>query len=85
MIKRDSARAGVKDNHSEFSPASSLKCFLCDRVGYRAIDYRVKPEAGRNEYNRAPRHAITCYQCGKVWHEKRFCRNTPALKLLLGV
>ena len=85
VIKRDSARAGVKDNHSGFPPASTLKCFLCNRVGHRAIDCRVKPEGGRNEYNRPTRHAVTCYQCGEVGHEKRFCRNNPALKLLLGV
>ena len=76
-IKRDSARAGVKDNHSEFPPASTLKCFLCNRVGHRAIDCRVKPEGIRNEYNRPARHAVTCYQCGKIGHEKRFCRNNP--------
>ena len=31
VIKRDSARAGVKDNHSGFPPASALNCFLCNR------------------------------------------------------
>ena len=41
VIKRDSARAGVKDNHSGFFPASTLKCFLCNRVGDGAIDCRV--------------------------------------------
>ena len=85
VIRRDSARAGVKDNHTGFPPASTLKCFLCNRVSHRAIDCRVKPEEGRNEYNRPARHAVSCYQCDEVGHEKRFCRNTPALKLLLGV
>ena len=85
VIKRDNAKAGVKDNHSGFPPASAPKCFLCNRVGHRAIDCRVKPEGGRNEYNRPGRHAVTCYQCGEIGHEKRFCRNTPTLKLLLGV
>ena len=61
VIKRDSARAGVKDNHGGFPPANTLKCFLCNRVGHRAIDCRVKPERGRNEYNRPARHAVTCY------------------------
>ena len=51
VIKRDSARAGEKENHSGFSPASTLKCFLCNRVGHRVIDCRVKPERGRNKYN----------------------------------
>ena len=77
MIKRDSARAGVKDNHNGFPPASTLKCFLCNRIGHRAIDCRVKPEGGRNKYNRPARHAVTCYQCGEVGHAKRFCRNNP--------
>ena len=49
-IKRDNARVGLKDNHSEFPPASTPKCFLCNRVGHRAIDCRVEPEEGRNEY-----------------------------------
>ena len=75
VIKRDSARAGVKDDHSGFPPASTVKCFLCNRVGDRAIDCRFKPEGGRNEYNRLARHAVTCYQCSEVGHEKRFCRN----------
>ena len=85
VIRCDSARAGVKDNHTGFPPASTLKCFLCNRVSHRAIDCRVKPEEGRNEYNQSARHAVSCYQCDEVGHEKRFCRNTPALKLLLGV
>ena len=64
MIKRDNARVGVNDNYSEFPPASTPKCFLCNRVGHLAIECRVKPEGGRNEYNRPARHAVTCYQCG---------------------
>ena len=76
VIKRDSARADVKDNHSGFHHTSTLKCFLCNRVGHRAIDCRVEP-GGRNEYNRPARHADTCYQCSEVGHEKRFCRNNP--------
>ena len=77
VINRDSARAGVKDNHSGFPPASTLKSFLCNRVGHRAIDCHVEREGGRNEYNRPARQAVTCYQCGKVEHEKRFCWNNP--------
>ena len=77
VIKRDNARVGVKDNHSGFPPASTLKCLLCNRVGHRAIDCRVKPEGGRNEYNRPGRHAVISYQCGKIGYEKKFCRNTP--------
>ena len=73
VIKRDSARLGVKDNHSGFPPASTLKCFLCNRVGHWAIDCRVKPEGGRNGYNRPARHAATCYQCDKFGHKWRFC------------
>ena len=73
MIKRDSARAGVKDSHSGFPPARTLR----NRVGHRTINCRVKPEGGRNEYNRPARHAVTCYQCGEVGHEKRFFRNNP--------
>ena len=46
MIKRDSIKAGVKDNHSGFPPASTLKCFVCNRFGHRAIACRVKPEGG---------------------------------------
>ena len=42
VIKRDSARASVKNNHSGFPSAITLKCFLCNRVGHRAIDCRVK-------------------------------------------
>ena len=38
MIKRDSARAGVKDNYSGFPPASTSKCFLGYRVGARNTD-----------------------------------------------
>ena len=85
VIKRDSARAVVKDNHSGFLPASTLKCFLGNCIGHRAIDCHVKPEGGRNEYNRPARHTVTCYQCGEVGHEKRHCRNNPTLKLLIGV
>ena len=77
VIKRDSARASVKNNHSGFPPASTLKCFLCNRVGHRAIDCHVEPEGGRNGYNRPARHAVACYQCGKIGHKKRFCRNNP--------
>ena len=62
VIKRDNARVGVKDNHCGFPPASTLTGFLCNRVGHRAIDCRVKPEGGCNEYNRPSRHAVTCYQ-----------------------
>ena len=51
VVKRESARADVKDNYGGFPPASTLKCFLCNRVGHRAIDCRVKPEGGRNEHN----------------------------------
>ena len=77
VVKRESARAGVKDNCSGFPPASIVKCFLCNRVGHRAIDCRVKPGGGRNEHNRPARHAVTCYQCGEIGHEKRYCRNAP--------
>ena len=77
VIKRDSARAGVNDNHSGFSPASTLKCFLCNRVGHQTIDCRVKPEGGRNEYKRPARHAVTCYQCGEIGHKWKFCWNKP--------
>ena len=41
VIKRDDARACVKHSHSEFSPASTLKCLLCNRVGHREIDCHV--------------------------------------------
>ena len=77
VIKRDKARVGVKENHSGFPPASTPKCFLCNCVGHRVIDCHVKPEGGRDEYNRPARHAVTCYQCGKTGHEKRFCQNIP--------
>ena len=50
VIKRDSAKVGVKANHSGFPPVSTPKC-LCNHVGHRAIDCRVNPEGGRNEYN----------------------------------
>ena len=62
VIKHDSARADVKDNHSGFPPESTLKCFKCNRVSHRAIDCRVKPEGGRNEYNRPARYAVMRYQ-----------------------
>ena len=75
VIKRDSTRVGVKDSHNGFPPASTLKCFLCNHVDHRAINCRVKPEVIRNEYNRTARHSVTCYQYGKIRHEKRFCRN----------
>ena len=61
VIKRDNARVGMKDNHSGFPPASTPKCFICNCVGHRAIDCRVKPEGERNKYNRPARHAVTCY------------------------
>ena len=77
VIKHHSARAGLKGNHSGFPSASTLKYFLCNRVGHRAMDCRVKPEGGRNEHNRPARHAVTCYQCGEIGHEKRYCRNAP--------
>ena len=50
VIKRNNTRVGVKNNHSGFPPVSTLKCFLCNRVGHQAIDCRVKSEEGRNEY-----------------------------------
>ena len=74
----------MKNKHNGFPSASTLKC-LCNRVGHRAIDCRVKPEGGRNEYNRSARHAVTCYQCGKTGHEKSFVGTHPALKLFLVV
>ena len=80
VIKRDNARASVKENHSEFPLASTLKCFLCNRVGHQVIDCRVKQERGRNEYNRPGRHTVTCYQCGKIGHEKRFCQNALCIQ-----
>ena len=49
VIKRDNARVGVKENHGGFSPTSILKCFLCNHIGHRAIDCRVKPEGGCSE------------------------------------
>ena len=67
----------MKNNHSGFPPASTLKCFLCNGVGHRAIDCRAKPERGCKVYNRPGRHAVTCYLCSETEHEKRFCRNTP--------
>ena len=70
----------MKDNHSGFPPASTLKCFLCNRIGHWAIDCSVKPEGGWNEYNRPGRHTVMCYQCGKIGHKKRFCWNTPRLQ-----
>ena len=70
VIKRDNARVRVKDNYSGLPLASTQKCFLCNRVGHWAIDCRVKPEGGRNEYNRPVKHAVTCYQCNEVGHEK---------------
>ena len=85
VIKRDNERVGVIDNHSGFPPANTPKCFLCNRLGHLAIDCRVKPEGERNEHNRLARHAVTSYQCAKIRHEKKFFRNTPALKLFLGV
>ena len=82
VIKRDSKRVSVKDSDSRFpsASASTLKCFLCNRVDHRAIDCRVELEGGCNEYNRSARHAVTCYQCGEIGHEKRFCRNTSRPK-----
>ena len=82
VIKRDNARVSVKDNHSGFPSASTLKCFLYNRVGHRAIDCGVLPEEGCNEYNRPARHAVTCYQCGEIGNEKRFCWNIPTIKHL---
>ena len=67
VIKRDSTRVGVKSSHSEFSLTSTLKCFLYNRV---------EPERGRKKYYKSTRHAVTCYQCGKILHEKRLFRNT---------
>ena len=61
VIKSDNTRVDVKDNHSGFPSASTPKCFLCNRVGHQAIACCVKPEGGRNEYNRPARHAVTCY------------------------
>ena len=77
VVKRYSARASVKDNRSGFPLATTLKCFISNRVGHRGIYCRVKPEGGRNEYNQPARHAVTCYQCGEIGHKWRFCRNNP--------
>ena len=80
VIKRDSARAGARNNHSGFPLASTQKCFLGNRDGHRAIDCHVKPEGRPNEYNRPARHAVTCYQCREIGHEKRFCQNTSCFQ-----
>ena len=77
VIKRNNARDRVNDNHCGFPPTSTLKCFLCNHVGHRTIGCRVKPEGGCNKYNRPFRHAVTCYQCGEIGDEKKFCRNAP--------
>ena len=77
VIERDRARASMKDNYSGFPPTSTLKYFLCNRVGHRAIDCRAKLKGERNKYNRPARHTVSCYQCSEIGHEKRFCRNTP--------
>ena len=83
VMKCHSARYGVKKSHVGSLPSSTLKCFLCNRVGHRTIDYRVKPERGRNEYNRPARHAVTYYQCGAIGHEKRSCQNTTRPQVVL--
>ena len=86
VIKRDSARAGVKDNHSGFPRVSTLECFLCNRIGHRAIDRRVKPEGGDvmsttdqlDTQSRATNVVKLDMRRGSVG-------TTPALKMLLGV
>ena len=70
----------MKNNHSGFPPASTLKCFLCNRVCHQVIDCHDKPKGGHNEYNRQGRLAVPCYQCGEIGHEKGFCRNAPHLQ-----
>ena len=76
VIKHDSERTGVKHNYSGFPATSNLKCFLCNLIGHQAIDYHAKPEGGCNKNNRSGRHAVTCYQCGEIEYENRFCQNT---------
>ena len=85
MIKRESARVGVKDNYSGFPPASTLECFLCNRVGHRAIDCRVKPKGVRNEDNRPARRAVRATNVVKLGMRIGTVAMHPAPKQLPGV
>ena len=84
VIKRESARAGVKDDHSGFPPASTLKCFLCNRVGHRAIDCRVKPEGGEMNITQQLDTQSRATNVVKLGMRRGTVGTTPALKLLLG-
>ena len=82
VIKRDSARVGVKDNHSGFIPTGTLKCFLCSRVDHRSIDLRFKQVMSITDQ-------LDMQLCdtnvAKLGMRRGFVKTLPALKLLLGL
>ena len=40
-------RTDPKDSHDGLPGTNILKCFSCNSIGHRAIEYRVKPEGRR--------------------------------------
>ena len=85
VIKRESARAGVKNNHSGFPPASTLKCFLCNRVGHRRLTAVLNQKEDVTSITDQLDTQLRATNVVKLGMRRGIVGTHPALKLLLGV
>ena len=85
MIKRDSARTGMKDNPSGFPSASTLKCFLCNRVGHRRLTVVLNQKEDVMSITHQLDTQSRATNVVKLGMRRGSVGTTTALKLLLGV